>query len=65
MLTRYRVQTRWLRKPLIVLQVGTVRKTSDDDDDDDIPPNCQGIEYTVWRDAALEDLVIDLAGQPR
>lgn len=51
---RYRVQTRWFRKPLIVLQVGTAMRTTCDDEL--APRSQQNKPYIHWQDATLEDL---------
>ena len=52
--SRYRIETRWFKKPLIVVQVEVHRKGSE-------PTDSYGnwsIEFDdyIWRDARLEDL---------
>ncbi len=52
MKSRYRLQTRLFRKPLIVLQIAE-RKPYNYDPATDIGPDSY---VEVWRDATLEDL---------
>jgi hypothetical protein len=56
MKTRYRVHSRWFRKPLVVLQISSKRVPVNYDTSDpyDIKPH----QYTdVWCDATPEDFM--------
>ena len=55
MKTRYRVETRLFKNPLVVLQVGEERITGEDYEN--APPSCHNKKYTYWRDANVEDLL--------
>jgi len=54
--TRYRVETRWFKKPLLVVQVELHRKGSEITDSH----GNWSMEFDdyIWRDARLEDLKI-------
>lgn len=52
---RFRAENRLFRKPLIVLQVATTCNTGYDDET--TPHSQQGIDYLVWKDANVEDLI--------
>lgn len=55
MKTRYREHKRFGRRSLLVLQLGSPANTGYDDD---ICPSRRGMDYTSWRDATVEDLVL-------
>ena len=55
--TRYRVQKRLFREPVLVLQVEVKMEYYSNTDIDD-PRN--GEQYTKWRDARVEDLTTGL-----
>lgn len=61
MKTRYRAENRLFRKPLLVLQVGEVKKVGTYVGSHDLdtlpPPNWdENKTYIQWRDATVEDL---------
>lgn len=52
-ITRHRIQQRWFRKPLLVLQIGTLANTGDGDD---VVPSMRNTTFYRWKDAQLEDI---------
>lgn len=50
MMRRFRVEQRWLRQPLVVLQVQVPSSYTD-------PRSCETDHFRVWRDARPEDLM--------
>ena len=56
--TRYRIQIRWFRSPLIVLQVQVHKKGYELTDS--YPGSVIDVDEYVWRDAKLEDLKMNV-----
>ena len=48
---RHRIQTRLFRKPVLVLQIGTVKNTGCNDET--TPPSGQNKDYISWVDAKV------------
>ena len=55
--TRYRIETRWFKEPLVVLQVEVHRKGYETRDAYGYYET-RDVDECIWRDARLEDLKV-------